>query len=83
MSAGRPIRRLTTLIIGWSLIVLGFFGLFLPFLQGILFIVLGVYVLSREYHWAHRILEHLRQRFPWVDEKLEGAKRRRHERRDG
>jgi uncharacterized membrane protein YbaN (DUF454 family) len=66
----RQIKRVIALVIGWTLIVLGVVGLFLPFLQGILFMLLGLYVLSRESKTAHRWLEHGRKRYPKVDAKL-------------
>ena len=34
-------------IIGFILIVIGSMGLFLPFIQGVFFIVLGIYFISR------------------------------------
>jgi len=34
------------LIIGWFLVGLGVLGLFLPFLQGVLFIIIGIAILS-------------------------------------
>jgi hypothetical protein len=55
------------LAIGWSLVVVGVVGLALPLLQGVLLIVLGLYVLSRESTWARRRLEELRSRHPAVD----------------
>lgn len=45
------------LILGWGLIVLGIVGLFLPLLQGIVFIVAGLALLSRDSPWARRWLE--------------------------
>lgn len=66
----RQIKRVVVLLIGWTLIALGVVGLFLPFLQGILFILLGLYVLSRESKVAQRWLDHGRQRYPKVDARL-------------
>jgi uncharacterized membrane protein YbaN (DUF454 family) len=66
----RQIKRVVALVIGWTLIALGVVGLFLPFLQGILFILLGLYVLSRESKTAHSWLQHARQRHPKMDAKL-------------
>ena len=45
-------------------------GLALPFLQGVLLILLGLYVLSRESAWARRRLHDLRARHPRVDATL-------------
>ena len=63
----RQIKRTVVLIIGWSLVALGVLGLALPFLQGVLLILLGLYVLSRESAWAKRRLHELRARHPGVD----------------
>jgi uncharacterized membrane protein YbaN (DUF454 family) len=66
----RQVKRIIVLVIGWLLIAFGVVGLFLPVLQGVLFIMLGLLVLSRESQAAHRWLEHGRQRYPQVDAKL-------------
>ena len=66
----RQIRRVVVLILGWALIALGVVGLFLPVLQGVLFLFLGLYVLSRESKIAHSWMERLRARHPELDEKL-------------
>ena len=60
------IKRVLVLIVGWGFIVVGMIGLFLPVLQGVLFLVIGLLILSSEYVWAHRLLGKLRQRFPAV-----------------
>ncbi len=57
-------KRILTLIAGWSFILLGIVGLFLPILQGVLFLLVGLIILSSEYVWAHRLLSKLRDRFP-------------------
>lgn len=66
-------KRAVVLIIGWSLVVLGVAGLFLPFLQGVLFLLAGVSVLSSEYVWAHKILQRLRALFPGLSRRLHAA----------
>ena len=58
------IKRILVLIVGWSFILLGILGLFLPILQGILFLLVGLIILSSEYVWAHRLLTRLKERFP-------------------
>jgi uncharacterized protein len=60
------IKRVAVLIVGWAFLVLGFVGLFLPFLQGILFLLIGLIILSSEYVWAHHLLNKVRQRFPKI-----------------
>jgi uncharacterized membrane protein YbaN (DUF454 family) len=66
----RQIKRIVVLVIGWLLIAFGVVGLFLPILQGVLFIMLGLLVLSRESETAHRWLKRGRQRYPHLDVKL-------------
>ena len=54
------------LVLGWGFVLLGIVGLFLPVLQGVLFILIGLFILSSEYVWAHHLLHKLRERFPRV-----------------
>ena len=68
--ASRQIRRVIVLTIGWLLVALGVVGLALPFLQGVLLILLGLYVLSRESAWARLLFQKLRVRYPRLDEKI-------------
>ena len=57
-------KRLLVQLVGWAFIVVGIIGLFLPILQGILFILIGLIILSTQYAWAHRLLERIKARFP-------------------
>ena len=57
-------KRILTLIAGWIFILLGIVGLFLPVLQGVLFLLVGLIILSSEYVWAHNLLNKIRNRFP-------------------
>lgn len=71
--AGRNRKRLTRLAlltVGWALVALGVVGLFLPVLQGVLFILAGLSILSHESKTAKRWLERLRTRFPKADARL-------------
>jgi uncharacterized protein len=56
--------RIVTLVLGYSFLALGVVGLVLPFLQGVLFIVVGLLLLSREAAWARRVLDRLKSRHP-------------------
>ena len=58
--------RILILIVGWAFILLGILGLFLPVLQGVLFLLVGLVILSSEYVWAHRLLTKVRERFPKI-----------------
>ena len=64
------LKRLVLLTLGWALVALGVVGLFLPVLQGVLFILAGLSILSHESKTAKRWLERLRARFPKADERL-------------
>ena len=66
-------RRIAILTAGWFFIVLGVLGLFLPFLQGILFLLVGMLLLSRESVIARRLLDRLRERFPTLGRHMDGA----------
>ena len=66
----RHVKRIVVLVIGWLLVAFGVIGLFLPVLQGVLFILLGLWVLSTESKTAHRWLEGARKRHPRADAKL-------------
>jgi uncharacterized protein len=66
---GKPGRRFWRHIVGWPLLVIGVVGLFLPFLQGILFIVIALTVLAPEVPAFNRLTEELRKRYPAAFEK--------------
>jgi len=50
------VTRAAISIVGTTLVVLGFVGLFLPVLPGIVLIASGLAVLGRQYGWARRAL---------------------------
>jgi hypothetical protein len=60
----QTLKKWLQIALGWTLLVLGVIGLFLPILQGILFIMLGLLVLSWHNPWAERLLARLIARFP-------------------
>ena len=60
------VKRVLVLLVGWGFILLGIVGLFLPVLQGVQFLFVGLVILSSEYAWARRLIARLRQRFPKV-----------------
>jgi uncharacterized membrane protein YbaN (DUF454 family) len=72
----RGVKRITLLLLGWGFLLLGIAGLFLPILQGILFILVGLIILSGEYVWAHKLLQRLRSRFPSLARKADEASER-------
>jgi uncharacterized membrane protein YbaN (DUF454 family) len=68
---GRPYWRH---IVGWPLLILGIAGLALPFLQGILFIVVALTLLAPDVPLFRRVIEALKKRFPAVFEKADEMK---------
>ena len=72
----RPFKRYIVLGLGWFFVVLGVLGIFLPILQGILFLLIGFILLSRESDWAKRRLETLKSRYPKFAEKYDEAEAR-------
>jgi len=64
----RPGRK----ALGWFLIVLGVLGLVLPFLQGFLFLALGVFVLRDQHMWAANRWAWVAGRWPGMVSKIEG-----------
>lgn len=69
-----PSRRLLKLILGWGFLVLGVLGLFLPILQGVLFLAIGLGLLAQELPWAHRLLTRLKHRHPHMARMFEDAR---------
>jgi hypothetical protein len=61
---------------GWSLMGLGVIGLVLPFLNGLLFLALGMFVMRHQYLWAHRGLGWVAGRWPDAVTKAEGMEAR-------
>jgi uncharacterized membrane protein YbaN (DUF454 family) len=70
----RAVKKALVLVVGWAFILLGIAGLFLPVLQGILFLLIGLIILSTEYVWAHHLLVKVRARFPKLAETADRAK---------
>ncbi len=72
----RLARRIVILALGWGFILLGIVGLVLPVLQGFLFLLIGLALLSSESKTARRILERLRVRYPGLSERIDLAEQR-------
>ena len=69
----RSLKRYIVLGLGWFFVVFGVLGIFLPGLQGILFLLIGFILLSRESAWVQRQLEKLKSRCPKFAEKYDEA----------
>ncbi len=72
----RLARRIVVLALGWGFIVLGIVGLVVPVLQGIVFLLIGLALLSSESETARRLTERLRARYPGLSERLDRAEAR-------
>jgi uncharacterized membrane protein YbaN (DUF454 family) len=64
-------KKTAIVIIGWIFIGLGILGLFLPILQGILFITIGLAILSSRSKLVMRFMKHIEERYPHHHERLE------------
>jgi hypothetical protein len=62
-------------ILGWLFIVLGILGLFLPILQGILFLCIGVLLLADDIPPFKRLILKVESKWPRTRGPLETARR--------
>jgi uncharacterized membrane protein YbaN (DUF454 family) len=59
-----PVWRIVKIIAGLGFLGLGFIGLFLPILQGVLFIIVGLAILSTESRRVRALVEAIKRRHP-------------------
>jgi uncharacterized protein len=64
--------------LGYAFLVLGVLGMFLPILQGFLFLFIGLIILARHAPWAERLLDYLRLKSPRLDRTITKAEARMH-----
>ena len=69
-------KRVGFLVLGWFLVGLGVFGLFLPFLQGVLFIMIGLAILSSRSTTVKGWLDRFGRRYPDQHQRIEALKNR-------
>jgi uncharacterized membrane protein YbaN (DUF454 family) len=50
-------KRLIKIVIGFTVVLFGIIGLFVPVLQGVVTIVLGLAILGTEFVWARRLIK--------------------------
>ena len=67
-------KRWLILVTGWFFMFLGVLGLFLPILQGVLFLAIGSYMLSLELPWVRRKMLQFQRRYPKLNATLEEAR---------
>jgi len=68
------VKNFFLIILGWFFVFFGILGLFLPVLQGILFLLVGLYILSLKSPLAKRVLAKIRRRFPSLSGKMQHAR---------
>lgn len=71
--------RLLVLFVGGLLILIGFAGLVLPGIQGILTIVLGAAILSLASDWVYKLQMRILNRWPKISERIERFRHRVHD----
>ena len=69
----KAMKRPAMLALGYTFLVLGVLGMFLPILQGFLFLFIGLLILAKYAPWAQRLLDHLEARYPRFKEVKERA----------
>lgn len=57
-------KRWLRIAVGGSMVLAGLLGLALPILPGWVFVIPGLMILAREFPWARRILQWLKNRLP-------------------
>jgi uncharacterized membrane protein YbaN (DUF454 family) len=72
--------RLALMVVGSFFVGLGVVGLFLPFLQGILFLAVGAALLSLASDSVHRAVSRLLRRWPSLQERMHRFRRHWHSR---
>jgi uncharacterized protein len=65
--------------LGYGFLLLGVLGMFLPILQGFLFLFVGLIILARHAPWAERLLNNLRARSRRLDRAITAAEAKGHQ----
>lgn len=66
-------KQIFGISLGYSFLALGVVGLVVPFLQGFLFLAIGLVILSRHTVWARRLLDWVQWRYPRLYNMIERA----------
>jgi uncharacterized protein len=70
----KKIKEIGLLVLGWFFVGLGIVGLFLPILQGFLFILIGLSILSTRSELIKRLLSRIEERYPKQFHEMEAWK---------
>ncbi len=71
-----PLWRAIKIAVGLGFLVLGFIGLFLPILQGVLFMLVGLAILGTESSRVRRLLDEIKKRHPGPWQRAQAIKER-------
>ena len=74
----KTMKRPLMLALGYTFLVLGVLGMFLPILQGFLFLAIGLAILARHAAWARLLRRRLVARYPKLGARMEEAERVAH-----
>jgi len=69
-------KRRILLVVGWFFLVLGILGLFLPILQGALFLLIALVLLAKANPRFRLLKQRIRRRYPRYAVLLEKAEKR-------
>jgi uncharacterized protein len=72
----RKVRQWSILATGWIFVLLGVVGLFLPLMQGVLFILIGLVLLSAVSPRARLAIQRIRRRWPRTGARIDATRRR-------
>ena len=78
-TGGTRLKVILWQALGYAFLVLGVLGMFLPILQGFLFLFVGLIILARHAPWAERLLNYLRRRSRRLDRAIVKAEAKTHE----
>jgi uncharacterized membrane protein YbaN (DUF454 family) len=78
-NGGTRLKIILWQVLGYAFLVLGVLGMFLPILQGFLFLAIGLIILARHAPWAERLLNYLREKSPTLDRTVASAEAKTHE----
>jgi len=71
-----PVWRMIKIVVGVGFLGIGFVGLFLPILQGVLFLLIGLAMLSTESSRIRRLRDEIKRRHPGPWQQAEAFKHR-------
>lgn len=71
-------QRIVYSAVGWLCILLGIIGGLIPILQGWIFILAGIVILSREHEWVYNLVARFKKRYPKVGEWMDRGSAKAH-----